>query len=383
MKSYVTVSVFGVRAQEYLNELFKIMSVKNIKNKDDVIYFEIRPHKYKSAATLASRFGLRTRVEDRRGLYFKLRPYRKRYGIIFGCAAFFGVITLLSNFIWDIRVSGNTAVSSAQIKEVLEKHGISSGVLINSYDDEKAELAAVLELDKLAWVSIERTGSRINVKVSERLEAKEPEISIKTPCNITAGKSGVIVETEVYRGALLIEKGSGVHRGDVIVSGIVEDGAGNIILSHASAKIIAECVDEAQFFMPFNTIERKHNGKVSKNNFMVFLGHEFPLFLIDAEREKSTYREETRAPRFLGFRLPIRLKTGFYSHYDLIEVQIGQAKAISRLKSQIENYRRNFHSDSEIISFDETFSLREDGVEANVKIVYRTDIAVKREIGIP
>ena len=383
-KSYVTVSVFGVRAEEFISELFKKnISLWNIENKDDVIFFNIIPRHYKKTARLAAAYGLRTKLEGRQGVYFKLRPYRKRYGVIFGTAAFFGIITLLSNFIWDVQVNGNHEISALQIKEVIEKHGIRNGARINDYDEEKAELATLLELDKLAWVSIERSGSRINIKVSERLEAAAPDIEITIPCNVVAGESGVIVATEVYRGTLLIEKGSGVNRGDVIVSGVVEDGACNVILNHASAKITAECIDEAEFFMPFISTEKRHNGKKTENNFMVFLGKEIPLFIFDSSHENSTYSQETRAPHFLGFKLPYRLKTGIYSHFDYVDVEISQTEAIDRLKRQIENYKQNFHTDGEIVAFDEAYSLREDGIEVKITITYRTDIAVKREIGVP
>jgi len=386
MKSYITVSLVGSYIEEFMNKLMKEnIMVWNVINKDGVIFFDLSPHYYKKTAEIALSHGMRTKVEYRRGSYFIVRRYKKRYGVFFGAVAFLGIIVLFSNFIWDVRVSGNQAVSNAQITEILEKHGIRSGVLISDFSSakEKAELAIVLELDRLAWVNVERVGSRVNIKVSERLEAEADEIPITSPCNIVAGKSGQIVETEVYRGTLLIEKGSGINQGDIIVSGVVEDGTGNIILSHASAKIIAECEEEVEFVMPFTTLERKKTGKVTKKPFILFLGNTLPLFIKESTPENAVYSMETRAPTFLGFRLPYRLKTGIYTHYDIVEVQIGQNEAHRKLRKQIDTYRENFYSDSEIVSFDETFTLREDGIEAKVRIVYRTDIAKKKVIGVP
>jgi len=384
MKSYIIVSAFGSYVEHFMNELFENnIKIWEIKNKDGIIYFKTSPYFYKIIAETAIASGTKTKVESRHGAYFKLRPYKKRYGVFFGVVSFFGIIVLMSNFIWDIRVSGNQSVSSAQIIEVLEKHGIKSGAGVKSFDRERAELAAILELDMLAWVNIEREGSRVHVKVSERLESDIAEIPGTTPCNVIAAKTGVIVKTEVYRGALLIESGSGVNQGDVIVSGVVEDGAGNIILSHASAKIIAECTDEAEFFAQFTSTERRKNGKITKNNFIVFLGKTHQLFIFGSEPENSTYSEETRIPRFLGFKLPYRLRTGIYTHYDLIEVQIGQTEAMRRLKKEIDMFRQNFYAGSEIISFDEVYDVREDGVGAKVRVVYHTDIAEKKVIGVP
>jgi len=325
-------------------------------------------------------------VESRHGAYFKLRRYKKRYGVFFGAASFLGVIVLLSNFIWDIRVSGNESVTTSQIIEIMEKHGIKSGTYVRNFNKERAELSAILELDRLAWINVERSGSRINIKVSERLDAAAEAIPITTPCNVVAGKTGQIVKTEVYRGTLLYEAGSGVNRGDVIVSGVVEDGAGNIILSHASAKIIAECEDKAEFFVPFTSDERRNNGKITKNNFILFLGKSFPLSINTGTPENASYRGETRAPKFFGLRLPYRIKTDVYTHYDYVEVRIGQTEAIERLKKQIGTYKANFYgadSGNEIISFDERFVIKENGIAAEISIVYHTDIAVKKVIGVP
>jgi similar to stage IV sporulation protein len=289
----------------------------------------------------------------------------------------------MSNFVWDIRVHGNDSISAAQIMEVMEKHGITSGVNVHSYDPQKAELALTLELDRIAWVNIERQGSRIHVHVSERLETEMSRIPITTPCNVIAVKSGVIVETEVYRGRLLVEIGSGVNRGDVVVSGVVEDGGGNVILSHASAKIIAECEENAEFFVPFTSLERRRNGRTTENNSILFLGHSFPLFMFGDTPENAVYSAQTRAPTFFGLRLPYRLRTEIYAHYDYIEVTIGQAEALERLRRQIELYRLNFYGDSEIISFEERFLICEDGIKAEVHVVYRTNIAEQRIIGVP
>jgi similar to stage IV sporulation protein len=384
MKNYIVVSAFGSYKSEFMNELMKRnIKIWEIENKDGIIYFNTSPYFYKKIARIALDSGVRTRVEERHGAYFRLRRYKKRYGIIFGAASFLGIIVLMSNFIWDIKVHGNDSVSAAQIMEVMEKHGITSGVGIHGYDSEKAELALTLELDRLAWVNIERQGSRIHVNVSERLETEASKIPITTPCNVVAEKAGVIVKTEVYRGRLLVEIGSGVNRGDVIVSGVVEDGGGNVILSHASAKIIAECEADTEFFVPFISFEKKQNGKRIENNAILFLGHSFPLFMSNNTPENAVYSAQTRAPTFLGLRLPYRLKTEIYAHYDYVEVTIGQAEALERLKKQIELYRLNFYGDSEIVTFNEKYLICEDGIKAEVHVVYRTDIAQQRIIGVP
>ena len=169
----------------------------------------------------------------------------------------------------------------------------------------------------------------------------------------------------------------------MIVSGVVEDGTGNIFLSHADAKIIAECVDETEFFISYVTREKKNNGNITKRNSVIFLGKAFPMFIDSGAIENASYSEETRTPALLGFKLPYRIKTGIYTHYDMVEVKKTQTDTIDKLKKQIEIYKENFYGDSEIISCDEIFIPGEEGIKAEIKIVYRTDIARKKIIGTP
>lgn len=381
MKSYVQVSVFGVYTEAFINTLLKKgIKVENIINKDGIIFFNCSPRKYPAAAKTARSYGLKTRILERSGIYFKLRKYKKRYGAVLGAFCFAFIIVFMNNFIWDIRVTGNETLTAEQITEQLEKEGIHIGTQIKSYSAPAAELSLKLALDRLAWVNIERVGSRLLVKVSERLEDNLPNIPVSEPCNVIATKTGRIVETEIYRGKLLLEKGSGVNKGDIIVSGIVEDGAENILLSHADAKIVAECEDEAEFFIPFTEAEKKKNGNIDRNNYLVFLGNLFPLFIGSANNENMYYSEETRNPTFFGLPLPFNIKTCIYVYYDIVEVTYNSEETLEKLNKQIELYKSNFFGKDEIITFDVEYIAEETGITAKTKAVYRTNIAYKKEI---
>ena len=51
-------------------------------------------------------------------------PIQDLYGLIFGGLAFFGLTTLLSQFVWDVDIQGNQIISDLQIIQVLEENGI-------------------------------------------------------------------------------------------------------------------------------------------------------------------------------------------------------------------------------------------------------------------
>ncbi|MCL2071788.1 MAG: sporulation protein YqfD, partial [Oscillospiraceae bacterium] len=229
--SYIEFSAFGAYCGEFIDELVgSDHQVFDISSSNDIFMVKTAPRNYPAIARKARAFRVKTRVVKRSGLYFTFRRYRKRVGIPLGMLAFFGIIVLMSNFVWSVKIIGNEKVGDSRILEQLEKSGISSGVNIHGFNANRAELELALAIEDLAWVSIERTGSRINVKVSERVEGGDNNnltaIPLETPCNITSAYSGQLIRAEVYRGELLYEVGNGINAGDVVVSGAVPGFAG-------------------------------------------------------------------------------------------------------------------------------------------------------------
>jgi similar to stage IV sporulation protein len=250
-------------------------------------------------------------------------------------------------------------------------------VHIEGFNANQAELELALAIEELAWVSIERTGSRINVKISERLDGGDSnEIAVTTPCNIIAGRTGQLIKAEVYRGELLYELGSGVSAGDIVVSGVIHGG-----IVHADALLLAEIVEIVDFYQPFSTKQRAANGHSMSNRSIVFLGMRFGGELdICPHSDHVQYTQSMTAPNIFGFPLPFRVLNQDYVFYDRLEVIDPPVTALNKLNRQIDLYETNFLSDAEIIERQVEYFPDENGVGALVRYIFHTDIAVKSEI---
>ena len=103
------------------------------------------------------------------------------------------------------------------------------------------KLEATLDrvLDDIAWVSIGHSGSVITINVSMPTIGVESE-ERRIPCNIVASRDGVIVKADVLVGEFTSLIGSAVKKGDLLVSGIVENSNGMAYYRHSIANIIAE-----------------------------------------------------------------------------------------------------------------------------------------------
>ncbi|MCL2037144.1 MAG: sporulation protein YqfD [Oscillospiraceae bacterium] len=385
--SYVEFTAFGAYCNEFIDELVNSgFGVSEITSSNGIFVVRTAPRNYPAIARKAKKFRVKTRVIKRSGIYFRLRRYFGRVGILLGAFAFFGVIVLLSNFIWDVRVVGlpqDSQIGQHRILEQLSDSGIRPGVGIRSFNANQAELELMLAIEDVAWVSIERKGSRIIVKVSERAGEDTLTIPSSVPCNVMVQRSGQLVKAEVYRGELLYEIGSGVNEGDVVVSGVISNGAGGLSHVHADAVLIVESVEAVDFYQPYTSLHRAKNGHSLSNNSIIFLGLRFGGELeINRYADHVEYSESVIVPRFSGFPLPFRRLKQDYVFYDRVEVTDLPTEALDKLNRQIEVYELNFLKDAQIIEKQAEYFPDDNGIGVLVRYVFQEDVAVKSEIFI-
>ena len=386
---YVTFTAFGVYCADFINDLVNSEHcIYDVTAESDIYTLKTAPHNYPAISRKARTFGVRTKVIERGGIYFRIRRHRNRFGILFGLLAFFGIIVLMSNFIWDVNVSGNEQVGTYRILEQLDKSGIRPGIGIHAYNGNLAELELLIGVDDLAWASIERSGSRINVKVSERLEADEEDIPQSRPTNVVSELSGQLIRADVYRGELLYQEGSGIVAGDVVVSGIVPlpGESGEVSYVHADAVLLIETTKSVDFYQPFSVTHRSKNGRHMNNTSIVFLGRRFGgETQINPCADHIDYSERVYTPKVLGFPLPLRVLEQDYTFRDRVEVIESPTVAREQLDRQIELYEANFIlalDSAEIMARQVEYFPDTDGVGALVRYVYRVNAAMKREIMI-
>lgn len=382
--NYAEFTAFGAYCGEFMDFLAKSdIPIWDISGSNDIYTARVAPGNYMKVARKSRDFRVKTAVVGRGGAYFVLRRYRGRIGIPLGILAFFAIIVIMSNFIWDIKIIGNQTLTRAQIVEQLEKNGVKAGTPVKGFNANKVEIKMSLALNELAWVSVERAGSRLIVKISERLPSdgnNASPVPTESPCNVIAGRSGRIVTTEIYRGRLLYKPKSGVNKGDIIVSGVIGNGSGGLLFVRADAKIIAECTETVELYQAYDNYEDIKNGVTASDKYVIFLGMNIP---VAGERpikgDNIKYSEEIRAPKIFGFPLPYRELTQNYVYYDRVRVTDAPSDALEKLNNAIDLYERNFLSNAEIISRDIGYFPDDDGIKAVVTHTFYEDIAVKKE----
>lgn len=369
---YVEFSGVGGYREKMLSELLESgIPVRNVRLSEVGITGMVSPFDYYKTARAARKNGVKISAAKRRGLYFTLSKYRTRAGLYVGSLAFVMILSMWQTCVRDISITGD--VSKTQIMEILESCDIREGVPTAGLQTSMAEHKIMLEVENCAWVDVSYEGFRVNVHVEKGTEP--PEVEGSDPRNILADRPAMIVSQTVRAGASVVETGSGVDTGDMLVSGIFPDGGGNILTVRADAEIIGEWEESAEFFVPYNETIQAADGEQKTFKYLVYRDDVYPLFVGKAFAENSVYSEETSPLKIFGADTPFYIKTGTYTAYTEKQITRSPETAVSELTKRREAYEENFFDKYEIISCEEKFFPEDNGVTLIVDYVLRGDIA--------
>lgn len=373
---YVEFSGLGGYCEEMISELLEDgVSVRNIKFSEGEISGAVSPWDYYKLAKTARRNGVRIRAGKRRGIYFTLAKYRTRVGLCFGFLIFLLFIAMWQTSVHSIKIEGD--VPRSQIMKILDECGIRLGASIDSLNTSKAEHRIMAEVEGCAWTDVSCEGFRVLVRVESAVE--KPEMEDNFPRNIVASRSAMIVRQVARKGVSVVENGSGVAKGDLLVSGAVPDGRDHVLLVRADAEIIGEWRETEEFFVPYTETISLANGEQKVFKYLVYGDDVYPLFTGKAGAEDSLYSEETRIVKFLGAETPFKMKYGIYTAYTYREITRSPDDVLSELRKRKENHENNFFGEYEIINAEERFYPQEDGIRLVIDYTLQGNIAVPTE----
>lgn len=194
---------------------------------------------YKTIRTTARKSRVTLKIKEKYGLPFLAEKYKPRAGLAVGFVAGILIMLVLSNFVWSISVLGAENISDTYIRQVLSDNGVDVGVYKNNIDVDKIARDTILKIDEIGWMSLNITGNLISVEIKEKV--KKPDIDKNTnPCNIKAKADGVVTNIKVTSGTTKVLKGSGVAKGDLLVSGITELKTDALQYVRANGEIFAD-----------------------------------------------------------------------------------------------------------------------------------------------
>lgn len=238
---YYNVQIDGFYIEKFINICMKenifLWGIK--RKKSSIILAKIGMEDYKLAKEIASKNQTIIEVKSRVGIKFSIEKYKNRKAFFITVAVMCIFIYSLSKFVWKIEITGTQNISEEEILSEIKENGIRVGTLKSKIDTDKIVNDIRLKRDDIAWIGIEISGTKVNVKIVEA--TKKPEIIDENEyTNIVATKDGEIQKVVAQNGTVMCKKGDKVKKGDILIAGYMEGNYTDRYYVNSSGEVLAK-----------------------------------------------------------------------------------------------------------------------------------------------
>ena len=272
----------------------------------------------------------------------------------------------LSNIAFEVDVVHSDEEIRNLVYEELKSYNVDKLKIIPSFKERKLIINNIIKnnKDKIEWMEIQRNGSKLIVKVTER---KLNKIKKDVPKrHIVAKKSGIIMKIEAQNGVILKKKNDYVTKGEIIVSGdIIKDETvkGQVA---ANGVVYAETWYKVNVQYPLNYKEITYLDEVKNNIIISFFNKSFSLRknYVNSYLEKKKFLIKDKIFPF-SIRLENQRKTKVKQETLSTDKAILKAENVASKKIEAK-----LSSDEYIIS-KKTINLKDDGNKITVDVFFK------------
>lgn len=263
--------------------------------------------RYRDIARLARRCHTRLRVCERRGLYFRCRAWRGRWGLVLAPFVFMAAVHWFGGAVWSIRYDGLNTAQQQQLEQALYSMDIYEGAVLTQENLRLAEKQLLAGSGELGWVALNFEKGRLVVEGAAARET--PAVEPNDPVDLVAAADGVVLEFNVQEGFLQKGVGQTVAAGDVLVSAYKPDPNEQPVETHAKGRVVAAVQKTYQCVQPSTYEADTLTGELESDYTLRLLGHTLPL---GAQKLQGTGAKKTaRQLTVFGFALPVTLEERF------------------------------------------------------------------------
>lgn len=291
-----------------------------------VIKGSVSAAEYRRIRPVARRAGVRMKIKKKHGLPFFVKKYKPRAGIPAGAALGLALMLFLSNFVWTINITGAKHIGNAEISAALAENGVYIGAYKGGIEPDKVKRGMLLSVEPLGWMSVNLTGSTAQVELKEKSDRPETGVTL-LPCNIKASQDGVITKISAKTGVSLVKKGSGVVKGELLVSGVVPSNIGTNSYLHAEADVYADVISKKEIKIPKSYEYNFLTGNYINRSRLSAFGIELPVTFDFNAFERSAYFVRSKNLLINGTTLPLGLKTETECETELSHIVCDRARA--------------------------------------------------------
>lgn len=237
---YVKFSAVGGFGERFVNlcEQRRLL-VRSLTFEEESLEGFVAARDYKKLRSVAKQSGMKLACISKHGLPFFLFRNSNRIGLVVGAAFFVLFMSIMSLFVWSIETVGSENISKTEILKTAEEYGLKVGCFRPTLDVHEVSDKMITRLNgRLLWAAVNVSGSRAVIEVRDYIEKPESK-TYSEPCNIVADFDGLLLSLEVHNGTKANYEGNGVKKGDLLISGIMENRDLSSSFHEARGKITA------------------------------------------------------------------------------------------------------------------------------------------------
>lgn len=382
---FVEIVVEGFYIERFINICInqKIFLWNLKRDKSTIIHAKVSIHDFKKLKHVCKKTGCKMKICKKNGLPFFMNRYKKRKVFVILLVCIFWCIVSLSNFIWNIEVTGNNTIPTEEILQIANDNGIKVGKLKNKIETKEVINQLRLKRDDLAWVGIEIKGTNIIIKVVEA-DLKPEIIDEDEYCNIVAKKPGMILKISAQNGTPLVKQYEIVKKGDILIGGWIEGKYTGTRYVHSQGEVQAKVwyTNKQKVFLKDK--QKEETGMVENKYSLNINNFKINLYKTLSNFEKyDTIEENKKLKLFSDFYLPIELIKYTNKEYQEEEItytieeakNIGIERAEEELRKQIEDTEKildkhiNVYENAEYIEIEVIYEVQE-SIGTKEKIVF-------------
>lgn len=196
------------------------IELRHLIRKENAIQMEIDAKNFKKLRPLVRKTHVKIHILNRQGPAFFFYRHRRRWWFLIGAAVCTGIIYVMSLFIWQIDIDGNSKYTDELILQALAQMNVKTGCQKSEIDLSEIEEELRIMYNEITWVSASITGTKLQINMREG-ELKTADDLKDMPTNLVTAEDALITNLVVRRGTAAVRYGDEVKKGDVLIEGKV------------------------------------------------------------------------------------------------------------------------------------------------------------------
>lgn len=232
----------GDRLADFLNLVLQEGVVTyHTQKSEQVMRAQVKLADFRRLRRAARQTHTQVRIIAKYGWPFVAARWRRRKGLLAGIAMIALTLTFLSQHVLSIYVMGNHNIAETEVLERAEKLGLKTWAYSRNLDLNQIATALQEQLPDAAWIGVERKGTNVVIKISEKIRPSIPQEA----GNLVAKYAGVVKEIMVIQGIPQVHEGETVRAGQVLITQAADPGLSNVETSESEANNGSQSASEA------------------------------------------------------------------------------------------------------------------------------------------